>query len=402
MGYEFTFDGTDSDRMSHRLWAKPYFSKGPFAIRLSAFVETEDFSAFPNSILPVPTGTVDLVGYIFTHIDHLRIGYETSPFYLVADTSRSMASEHSTFFAPNFGENDRLMLHSKISIGAFSVQASIDDLRLASLRDNQSQFAEMLISFTNPKGYPVAVALGTLAEGQKGYVVDLYPLLSVKLPIVHSRTTQFSALIQAQGYLPVYPTFDFDQFFDRSLPTIFPNYLLAGGFSLAHGGFSARILAALNAGENHNFLVNDFTYSDVDTAYDSTVDVMAELAWQGKAVRANLAMNLPFTTSSFAKLTTGGHGADFTQFSIAINLADVNISLGVQQLGIIDTVTDLVNGDIPFLELFAGPYAASYLSVSYTLAPFTFLVKASYPTKNSSFSLPIINVGAKVDLNKRF
>ena len=40
-----------------------------------------------------------MVGYIFTHIDHLRIGYETSPFYLVADTSRSMASEHSTFFA---------------------------------------------------------------------------------------------------------------------------------------------------------------------------------------------------------------------------------------------------------------------------------------------------------------
>ena len=113
-------------------------------------------------------------------------------------------------------------------------------------------------------------------------------------------------------------------------------------------------------------------------------------------------MNLPFASSSFAKLTSGGHGADFTQFSIAVDIGDVNISLGLQQLGIIDTVTDLINGDIAFLELFAGEYAASYLSVSYTWAPFTFQVKASYPAKNSVFSLPIINVGAKVDLNKRF
>ena len=29
MGYEFTFDGTGSDRMNHRLWAKPYFSRAP-------------------------------------------------------------------------------------------------------------------------------------------------------------------------------------------------------------------------------------------------------------------------------------------------------------------------------------------------------------------------------------
>ncbi len=401
-GYEFTYDGTDSGRMNHRLWTKPYFSKGPFAIRLNAFIESEDFSDFPNSVLPIPTDTLDLIGYIFTYIDHLRIGYETGAFSLIADPARSMGSELSTFFAPNFGQSDRLVLQSKISIGAFTVQASVDDLRLASLRDNKRQFSQLMVSFTNPKGYPVTVALSTLAEGKQGYTVDLYPLLSVKLPIINSRTTQFSALIQGQGYLPAYPAFDFDQFIDTSLPTFFPNYLLAGGFSLTQGGFSARLLAALNEGENHNFLVNDFTYSDVDTSYNSTFDVLAELAWSGKAVSAHLAMNLPMTSSfTFAKLSDG-HGADFTQLSLAIDISDVTISLGLQQLGIIDTVTDLVNGDVAFLDLLGGPYAASYLSLSYTWAPFTLQAKASYPAKYSSFTTPIISVRAKVDLNKRF
>ncbi len=401
-GYEFTLDGTDSNTMNHRLSVKPYISKGPFAIRLNAFIETEQFTDLSNSVIPLPTGTLNLIDYLFTFVDHLRIGYETGSFYLVADPARSMGNELSTFFAPNFGESDRLVFQSKISIGAFTIQAAIDDLRLASMRGGERQFSQMMVSFTNPKGYPVTVALGALAEGKKAYTVNLYPLLSFKLPIINSRTTQFSALIQAQGYLPAYPSFDFDQFVDTSLPSFFPNYLLAGGFSLARGSFSARILAALNEGKNHNLLVNDFTYSDIDTSYDSDFDVLAELAWSGKSISAHLTMNLPLTSSFTFATLTGGHGADFTQLSLAVDISDVTVTLGLQQLGIIDTVTDLLKGDVAFLDLLGGPYAASYLSVGYTWAPFTFQAKASYPARTGSFTVPIISVSAKVDLNKRF
>jgi hypothetical protein len=403
MGYEFTLDGTDSNALSHRLYAKPYFSKGPFAIRLNAFVETEAFASFPNSILPIPTGVIDLTNYIFTFIDHLRIGYETSPFYLVADSTRTMSSELSTFFAPNFTQDNRLVLQAKVSIGAFTIHASVDDLRLGSLKAGDSQFASLMVAYTKPKGYPFTMALGTLGKGEKGTPasIDLYPLLSFKLPIITSRTTQFSALIQAQGYLPAYPNFKPEELFDTGFETLFPNYLLASGISLSHGDFSARLMAALNHGENRNFLVNDFTYSDVDTTYSSDFDFLAELGWRGKSVSANLAVNLPLTSAfTFAKLTSG-HGADFTQFSLSVDISGVTISLGVQQLGIIDTIKGLTNGSTEILDLLGGPYAASYLTIGYTWAPFTFTAKASYPASSTPFTMPVLSFAAKVDLNKR-
>ena len=403
MGYEFLLDGTNANAMTHRLYAKPYVDKGPFAIRLNGSIETSDFTAFDNTFAPVPSGAFGLVNYIFTYIDHLRIGYETSPFYLVADHSRSLRSELSTFFAPPFGEDNRLVLQNKITIGAFSLFTSIDDMRVKSLMDGNSQFASMLFQFTAPKGYPITVALGTLVEAKNSMnTVDLYPLLSFKLPIINSRTTQFSALIQAQGYLPVYPTIDFDQFVDTSLASFFPNYLLGAGFSLTQGGFSAKLLASLNDGMNHNFLVNDFTYSNIDTSYDSIVDVLTELGWKGKNVKANLAINLPLTSSFTFATLTGGQTADFTQLSLDVTVKGLTIGLGLQQLGIITTIGDLANGSGSLLDLLSGPYAASYLKVGYTWAPFTFTAKATYPANSTSFTVPIISVAAKVDLNMRF
>ena len=403
MGYEFLLDGTNANAMTHRLYAKPYVDKGPFAIRLNGSIETSDFSAFDNTFAPVPSGAFGMVNYIFTYIDHLRIGYETSPFYLVADHSRSLRSELSTFFAPPFGEDNRLVLQNKITIGAFSLFTSIDDMRVKSLMDGNSQFASMLFQFTAPKGYPITVALGTLVEAKNSMnTVDLYPLLSFKLPIINSRTTQFSALIQAQGYLPVYPTIDFDQFVDTSLASFFPNYLLGAGFSLTLDSFSAKLLASLNDGMNHNFLVNDFTYSNIDTSYDSIVDVLTELGWKGKNVKANLAINLPLTSSFTFATLTGGQTADFTQLSLDVTVKGLTIGLGLQQLGIITTIGDLANGSGSLLDLLSGPYAASYLKVGYTWAPFTFTAKATYPANSTSFTVPIISVAAKVDLNMRF
>lgn len=404
LGYEFLLDGTDANTMVHRLYAKPYFSKGPFAIRLNGSVQTSDFTDITNSIIPIPTGILNRINYIFGYIDHLRIGYETSPFYLVADHSRSLRSELSTFFAPPFGEDNRLVIQNKITIGAFSLFSSLDDLRVDNLRGGNNQYASMLLQFTAPKGYPLTVALGALADLETyPHSVDLYPVLSFKLPIINSRTTHFSALIQAQGYLPAYPTIDFSQFVDTTLPSFFPNYLLGAGFSLTKGAFSARVLASLNEGHNHNFLVNDFTYSNIDTAYDSAFDVLAELGWKSDHVKANVAMNLPLTSSfSFATLTSGGHGADFSQLSLALIIKDVTVGLGVQQLGIITTIKDLAHGSGSLLDLLSGPYAASYLSASYTWAPFTLTAKATYPANSTSFTVPIVSVTAKVDLNKRF
>lgn len=404
IGYLFGLDGTASNELSHRLYAKPYFSKGPFSIKLNAAIETEQFASFENTIVPLPSGRVDLIRYIFTYFDHLRIGYPTSPFYLVLDHQRSLRSELATFFAPQFGTSSRLMLQNQITLGSFTLLSSLDDVTLTNMIDGKSQYASTLLQFTSPGSYPFTIALGTLAETRikPSHTVDLYPLISAKLPIIDRRTTQLSALVQVQGFLPVYPAVDFDQFIDTSLPSFFPNYLLGAGIAWNQGSFKSRLMVSLNDGMNRNFLVNEFTYGGIDTSYDSAVDLFAELGWESDAVRANLAVNLPFSKTFALADLASGHGADFTQFTLGFDIKDFIFGFGIQHLGIIDTIGDLFSGNAEILDLFGGEWASSFLSLSYTYKPFTFSVEALYPAKSGSFTTPKITVGAKVDVSKRF
>ncbi|MFA5447782.1 MAG: hypothetical protein WC233_05855 [Sphaerochaeta sp.] len=403
-GYDFVWDGTDSDTLSHRLFVKPYFSKGPFAITLNAAISTEDFSSYANTVLPIPEEPLALASYILSYFEHLRIGYETSAFYLLLDNQRSIRSDLSTFFAPHFLAGDKLILQNKISIGPVSLISSFDDLLFTGLQDGKSQWASTIVEYTAGGGYPFTLAVGTLAEIEiDPEVINLYPLISAKLPIINSRKTRLDGLIQAQGYLPVYPNVDWDQFVDTSLTYFFPNYLLGGGLALNKGDFNAKVMATLNRGKNRNYLINDFAYQAMH-GYDSTFDVLAELGWDGKWLQSSLAWNLPFTSGfKRARLSADPtQGADYSHFSLETTIGQFSLGFGLQQLGVIDTLTDLFAGDAKILDLFAGPYASSFLKASYTIAPFTFSTMALYPIKNASFTTPRLSVTAKVDLNKRF
>lgn len=400
--YRFQFDGTNSNAMSHRITVKPFFTKGPFSLSLQSYLETQDFSSFSTNTMPFPTSTLAKISYAFSYIDQLRIGYSTSAFYLALDHNRSLVSDMASFTAPQFTESGKLVLQSQIKAGPFTLISAFDDLYLTNLLNNRSQFASTFLQFTPSSGYPLTIALGSLAEVQNtpSWSVDLYPLLSFRFPIINTRTTRFSAILQAHGYLPIYPTIDTDQFIDTSLATFFPNYSLGAGFSVKRNNFSAKLLASLNQGKNHNLLVNDFAYTTIDTSYASAFDILFDIRYEGSRFETKVVWNVPLTGSFAIASLTSGQNADYSQLSMGLRSKKMTFGFGLSKLGLLDTLQAVINGTDTIAALIGGTYAASYLYASYEFGMFSLMAKAAYPASSTAFTIPVVSLNAKIKLSK--
>jgi hypothetical protein len=253
----------------------------------------------------------------------------------------------------------------------------------------------------------MSVALGGLAvvDRSPSWRVDVYPFLGLGFPVINTRTTEFRFLLQASGFLPTYPTLDTDSFIDTSVDTFFPNYLLGSGFSLKRDQFFSKVLVSLTKGENHPLIANEFA-SFLDTSYTSTVEVLGDVRIQGKALQARLLFNLPFSAgATLANLTTpvsGAHQADYSQISLSYKNQRLQVALGFAQLGLINNITDVFEGNEDALSLLRGPYSTSFLSLQYAFDPFTLLVKAQYPPQLASYTNPVLSVSVSLNLEKQF
>jgi len=402
--YRFQLDGTNANSLSHRLIVKPFFTKGPFSLSLQSNIETQDFSSFTSNTNPIPSSTLARLSYAFSYVDQLRIGYSTSAFYLVLDHTRSMVSDMTSFTAPQFGESSKLVLQNQIKAGPFTLITAFDDLYLTNLLANRAQFGSSILQFTPSGGYPLTIALGALAKVEKtpSNSVNLYPLLSFRFPVINTRTTQFSAILQAHGYLPVYPSFDTDQFIDTSLATFFPNYSLGAGFAIKRNQFSAKILASLNEGKNHNLLVNDFAYAGIDTSYASTVDLLTDIRYEGTGFESKVVWNVPFTASFAIATLSGGHAADYSQLSLGVKIRKASFGLGISNLGLFDTLQAIFAGTARYTTLLGGTYATSYLYASYEFGIASLLAKVTYPVSSSAYTVPVVSLTARLKLSKAF
>ena len=402
--YRFQLDGTHANTISHRLTVKPFFTKGPFSISLQAYGETEDFSSFTSNTNPIPSSTLARLSYAFSYLDQLRIGYSTSSFYLVLDHTRSIVSEMTSFTAPQFGESNKLVLQSQIKAGPFTFITAFDDLYLTNLLANQAQFGSSILQFTPSGGYPLTIAFGALArvENTPSWSVNLYPLLSFRFPVINTRTTQFSAILQAHGYLPVYPSFDTDQFIDTSLATFFPNYSLGAGFAVKRNQFSAKILASLNGGKNHNLLVNDFAYANIATSYASTVDILTDIQYEGSGFESKVVWNVPLTGSFAIASLSGGHAADYCQLSLGVKLKKAAFGLGISNLGLFGNLQAVFAESEKFTTLLGGSYATSYLYASYEFGIASLLAKVTYPVSSTTYTVPVVSLTVRMKLSKGF
>ncbi|MGH0051893.1 MAG: hypothetical protein ACQ5SW_00695 [Sphaerochaetaceae bacterium] len=404
LGYRFTFDGSEDNTMSHQLFLKPYWNKGLFSIRLQGFLEIEDFSTFNNSVYPVPTASLARLSYVFSYIDQMRIGYSSSPFYLTMGRKFPIASELSSLFAPSLLAEGKLAVLNQITIGAFSLVSTFDDLYFGELTRDNRQYGSSLLQFTPTSGYRMSIALGALGEVDRlPWSLNLYPFLGFSFPVIDSRTTQMKILLQASGYLPTYPQLDIDSFIDTSVDTFFPNYLLSTGFSLQKGQFSSKVLVSLTKGENHPFLANEFA-SFLDTSYSSDFEASGDFRYEGNILQMRVLFNLPFQSdATLADLTTAAHQADYSQISFTYTKNRLQVGLGFAQLGIIDNFSAVVSGAEDLLSLFRGPYSTSFLSLQYVFDLFTLRVKAQYPAKadTTGYTIPVLNVTASLNLDKQ-
>ena len=398
--YSFIYDNNSSDKMTHLLTINPYFFYKNLGLSLRGTVSTSDFTSLSSNTTASTGTTLEKIAYATNFIETLRIGYSSSDFFLAMDKNRYDNNDWDTFFAPQFGDSSKLGLYNRIEIGSFATTTTFDDLYLANLLNDKSQYGSFALQFTKQEGYQFGMSLGTLAkiENTPNWKVDLYPQISFRFPIINTRTLQFNALFQASGYLPVYPTVEGDQFINPALSSLFPNYLLSTGFSLRSGAFSTRLLVSLRDGENRNLIANELFYS-----YDSVFDVLADIGYEREGFKTRLIWNLPFANDFIpAKITSSSQTADFSQFTFSYTQKAFTLGLGIEQMGVFDTIRAISEGTSNLTELFGGPYSASFLSFSYETGWYKLGVKALYPTDGISRTVPIIAVSARLKLEKQF
>ncbi len=403
--YSFLFDGTDSNSLLHTLSVKPYVTYKSFALSLQSSVSTEDFSEYTSNVTPVPTGSLEMLSYGFKFISSLRFGYNGSPFFLALDNKQYHGPLTEQYFAPRFGDSAKLGLYNRIEMGSFSSIIYFDDLYFTNLLDSPSkhQFSSFALEYAQKGGYRFSVSLGTLAEIKRSpsWEVNLYPNVNLFFPLIDVRTTQLALLISASGYLPAYPTLDSSEFIDTSLTSLFPNYQVSAGLSLKQGAFSAKLLGSMRKGDKNRNLMTSELADDYNKS-TSVFDVLAETGFAGEHFNARLTVNLPFASDLTLADGTGAHKADFSQLTLSYKQKAFTFSLGLQEVGIGETIKGIFDGSNDLFTLFGGERATSFLSVGYTTGDLTIKAKASYPADPTPYTTPKITITASYKLGVQF
>ncbi|WP_320130142.1 hypothetical protein [uncultured Sphaerochaeta sp.] len=401
--YDFTYDGTNGNAISHSLSIRPYISYKSFALELNVKASTTDFSTYSFNFQASPSGALEILSYGASFVEKLRFGYHSSPFYLALDNSEPTDSDFTNLVAPSFYNTEKLRFYTKASLSGFSLITTFDDFNMAGLLDSKKQYGSVAFQYSGSENYPFLMSLGSLLEfaNTPSKAINLYPFLSFKIPVVNNRNLQLGIIANASSYLPAYPTYDFSQFFN--LTDLFPNYLINAGLSLNAGAFSALTLVSIDKGNNRSLLVNDFTDS-FSTETDSDFNIFSKISFTNNNFNLNLLWNVPFAQNfTLTTLTAdSSRKADLSQISIAFKNDSFDLSLGIQQIGIIDSISYLIDGSEDILSLFGGKYASSFISASYTLGPAQIKAKASYPVSSTSLTVPKLVLSAIIDLGKKF
>jgi hypothetical protein len=208
-------------------------------------------------------------------------------------------------------------------------------------------------------------------------------------------------LISASGYLPAYPTLDSSEFIDTSLTSLFPNYQVSAGLSLKQGAFSAKLLGSMRKGDKNRNLMTSELADDYNKS-TSVFDVLAETGFAGEHFNARLTVNLPFASDLTLADGTGAHKADFSQLTLSYKQKAFTFSLGLQEVGIGETIKGIFDGSNDLFTLFGGERATSFLSVGYTTGDLTIKAKASYPADPTLYTTPKITITASYKLGVQF
>jgi len=405
-GYTLTFPIKDTTYWpSHRLEVKPFVSYNSLALRLKASVATDSFTSYDTNFLTVDPSALGIASFIFGIVDHVKVGYSTSPFYLLIEEGGYPGTQLAPFIASTF-PSGKMALYNSISIGGFKLTTSFDDLRFANIiNDSGSQLGSTVLEYTFGGSYPLGIALGTLAifDSQNSLVskADLFPLLELSFPIINTRLTQFSALLLASGYLPVYPVVKVEEFFDMNTTYFFPNHQLGVGLTVHHEPFNAQVMASLAGGKNHLLLFTDIAEAHDQIEHNGLIDIYASGTWKSRNLSVSMILNVPFT-QEFALATVKGEtqSADFSQIGLTYTGDVFFLSLGASRVGFINTMKNAINGG-SFMPLFYSAWASSFLEAAYTYKYFTFTSRLNVPIALNNRK-PSVDIGVKIRFDGTF
>ncbi len=113
-------------------------------------------------------------------------------------------------------------------------------------------------------------------------------------------------------------------------------------------------------------------------------------------------LNVPFTNNFTLAKLTGGQNADYSQLSLGIKIKKFAFGLGLANFGLFATLQDVVAGSSPVTDVFGGTYATSYLYAGYDFGILNLMAKAAYPASSTAYTVPVVSVTARIQLDKAF
>lgn len=179
-----------------------------------------------------------------------------------------------------------------MKLSSVTLRLSFQDLSMKNLLSQRYQYGNVSFTYA-PDAKSMNMSLGTLYRLNASDSASAYPYFEVSQPLVETRLFSMRLLFGLDTYLPVYPQVDFTGIYNASGPAMFPNYNIVGGFSFNSWQITAKLLASHHKGESYPLVNSEFTTNQVDTSYDSSMDVTASLEWEGKAVSAHLMYEQP-------------------------------------------------------------------------------------------------------------
>jgi hypothetical protein len=336
--YQFNYEQTGS--MLHTVSIKPFLVSDNFSMKLALTASMHDLSSFTSNVTSFPHDTpLQSVASIFSYLDGMTIGKPSGIFYFSVDR-KNHHTQGLSLSSGNVIETETKNAFLSLKLSSVTLRLSFQDLSMKNLLSQRYQYGNVSFTYA-PDAKSMNMSLGTLYRLNALDSASAYPYFEVSQPLVETRLFSMRLLFGLDTYLPVYPQVDFTGIYNASGSAMFPNYNIVGGFSFNSWQITAKLLASHHKGENYPLVNSEFTANQVDTSYASSMDVIASLDWEGKAVSARLMYEQPLDFDGGVSRSTlnadTSKGADYLEAGLGISTGIFSLKLGYAIYGIAET-----------------------------------------------------------------
>lgn len=389
--YMLHFDGSDANQVATALSTfaiKPYFSYNTFKLGLQATVSSSGswkWNDLKGNLKFDASTPLHTVASLTSFIDYLKFGTTSGKVYFNVDSSTPISFGVNSMMGGinhRFDKTSKLGFYNQVNTSWYGHQIYFDDLYLTNLLNttDKSQTGGVRFRFTPVQSYPFSIGVSTLVamtnKGVNDFHVDLYPSLDFSFPLINTRKLRLNLNIGTALYLPVAPSVDFTQIYDKngsSFLAKFPNLLGSAGLEASFAGAKLGVTFAYNKGQAVLNLINNTSFSGQPMTTGDIFDIYLNGAYAIGGFQVSGSWNIPFCFSNgfaMADLVNDASNrkADVATLELGYSSTRWNFGLGLQQIDMIGSYKQLFGtGDIStkFSHFLDPNYTNVYASVAY-------------------------------------